>query len=229
MRRADRLFQIIQILRARKLTTARHLAEELEVHERTIYRDMNDLVCSGVPIRGEAGMGYTLEKGFDLPPLMFTREEIEALALGARIVRSWADHHLAKAAMQALSKIEVVLPPKLKGRIETMPFFAVNFAPQAGVVERLAELRPAIREKRKVELRYTSADDEFTNRILRPLCLTFFAPNWMLSAWCEMRSAFRNFRLDRMENVTVLEEHYEDEPGKTLDDFLAQVDGSRKQ
>ncbi|MCP4674447.1 MAG: YafY family transcriptional regulator [Deltaproteobacteria bacterium] len=225
MRRADRLFQIIQILRGRRLTTARVLSEKLEVSERTIYRDVNDLVCSGVPIRGEAGIGYVLEKGFDLPPLMFTREEIEALALGARIVRSWADPYLAGAAEQALSKIEVVLPPELKGRVEKMPLFAVNFTPNPQVAERLAQLRSAIREKRKVELDYSSADGAVSIRTVRPLCLTFFAPNWMLTAWCELRNAFRNFRLDRLNKIAILDEIYKDEPGKSLEDFLAEVTG----
>ena len=157
MRRADRLFQIVQILRSRRLTTARRLAEELEVSERTIYRDINDLVCSGVPVRGEAGVGYALDKGFDLPPLMFTRDEIEALVLGARVVRSWADPGLAKAARQALEKIDVVLPKTLKGRMENLPLFAVNFEPDADVANRLVELRAAVREKHKVEIGYSDA------------------------------------------------------------------------
>ena len=223
MRRADRLFEIVQILRRRRLTTAHYLAEVLEISERTVYRDIRDLLCAGVPVRGEAGVGYALEKGYDLPPLMFTNEEIEALTLGARIVRSWADPALARAADRALSKIDAVLPKSLKGRMENLPLFAVNFAPDPLAAERMVQLRAAVHQKRKVLLGYRSAKDETTARTVRPLCLTFFAPVWMLTAWCELRGAFRNFRIDRIVELTLLETTFEDEPGKTLDEFLEQV------
>ena len=223
MRRADRLFEMVQILRGRRLTTARYLAEALEISERTVYRDIRDLLGAGVPIRGEAGVGYALEKGYDLPPLMFTNEEIEALTLGARIVRSWADPALAQAADKALKRIDAVLPKALKGRIESLPLFAVNFAPDPHSAERLVQLRAAVREKKKIVIAYRSAKEEVTERTVRPLCLTFFAPLWMLSAWCELRKEFRNFRLDRIAEIHVSDDTFEDEPGKTLDEFLAQV------
>src|SRR5437899_1479879 len=111
MRRADRLFQIVQRLRRRGVTTAAQLAQALEVSERTVYRDVRDLQLSGVPILGEAGVGYALPRGFDLPPLMFTEEELEALVVGARMVQAWGDQKLARAAEDALSKIETVVPP----------------------------------------------------------------------------------------------------------------------
>src|SRR2546422_7203835 len=120
MRRADRLFRIVQRLRRRGATTARQLAEALEVSERTVYRDIRDLLVSGVPIRGEAGVGYALDRSYELPPLMFDEEEIEALVLGARIVRAWADKKLARAAEEALQKIETVLPT-LEDRFEDEP------------------------------------------------------------------------------------------------------------
>src|ERR1700736_2952047 len=127
MRRADRLFRIVQLLRRRKLTTAKQLADELEVSERTVYRDVADLVGSGVPIRGEAGVGYALERGFDLPPLMFTEDELEALVLGARVVESWADASLAQAARQVLEKVEAVLPERLQDRVSRAALFAPGF------------------------------------------------------------------------------------------------------
>src|ERR1700757_3377351 len=117
MRRADRLFRIVQRLRRRGVTTASELAEALGVSDRTIYRDVQDLVLSGVPVQGEAGVGYALPRSFDLPPLMFDEDEIEALVLGARIVESWADASLARAARNVLSKVEVVLPARLRDRI----------------------------------------------------------------------------------------------------------------
>lgn len=127
VRRADRLFRIIQILRRRRVTTARRLAEELEVSARTVYRDVQDLVASGVPIEGEAGVGYVLRRGYDLPPLMFTEDEIEALVLGARIVGSWADAALARAAGDVLVKVDAVLPPRLKHRLIDSPLHSPIF------------------------------------------------------------------------------------------------------
>ena len=127
MRRADRLFRIVQRLRRRGATTARQLAEALEVSERTVYRDIRDLLVAGVPIQGEAGVGYVLDRSYELPPLMFDEEEIEALVLGARIVRAWADKKLARAAEEALQKIETVLPPRLKSRLAESALMAPGF------------------------------------------------------------------------------------------------------
>jgi predicted DNA-binding transcriptional regulator YafY len=124
VRRADRLFRLVQLLRRRRVNTATRLADELEVSERTIYRDVQDLIVSGVPIQGEAGVGYALPHGFDLPPMMFTAEEIEALVLGARIVASWTDQSLAKAAGGVLGKIEAVLPERLKPALDRTSLFA---------------------------------------------------------------------------------------------------------
>ncbi len=223
MRRADRLFSIVQILRNRSLTTAKYLAEILEISERTVYRDISDLLCSGVPVMGEAGVGYRLDKSYNLPPLMFTKEEIEALVLGAGIVRSWADRNLARAADQAISKIETVLPPVLKNRINNTPLFAVNFAPDQKLSDRLVQLREAVNSMQKIKLIYISAKEEKTKRTVRPLCLTFFAPIWMLTAWCELRKAFRNFRLDRIDNIAVCDIRFKEEKGKTLNDYLIQM------
>ena len=225
MRRADRLFQIVQILRRRRVVTAARLAEELEVSERTIYRDVRDLTRSGVPVQGEAGVGYALPRSFDLPPLMFTEEEIEALVLGARIVKSWADPALARAAEEALAKVEAVLPDRLKHHVGTSALFAPTYGRADSLDVPLADLRRSIRRRRKVSFSYTRADGQRSRRTVRPLCLSFFAPAWMLSAWCELREAFRNFRLDRMADVEVLEEAFVDEPGRTLEDFLGRVSG----
>src|SRR5205085_5312646 len=144
MRRADRLFQIVTKLRRRGAVTAAQLAEALVVSERTIYRDVRDLVLSGVPIQGEAGVGYALPRGFDLPPLMFTEEEIEALVLGARMVQAWADKRLARAAEDALAKIEQALPPRLQRSVSEAAFFAPGFHIEQGAANFLEELRSAL-------------------------------------------------------------------------------------
>jgi len=220
MRRADRLFEIIQWLRSRRVTTAQWLAQRLAVSERTIYRDIRDLTSSGVPIEGEAGIGYALRKGFDLPPLMFSREELAALSLGARIVRSWADPQLANAAERVLSKIAVVLPDELKDKIEHTNLYSpmVRLNPEVAGV--LAKLRLAIDQQYKVSFDYRREDGEQTHRTVWPLGLFFWGTVWTLGAWCELRDSFRNFRLDRMYEVKQSSTQYPLTEGRTLNDMV---------
>jgi predicted DNA-binding transcriptional regulator YafY len=220
MRRADRLFEIIQLLRRRPTTRARDLAAALEVSERTIYRDVADLIGSGVPIEGEAGVGYVLRPGFDLPPLMFKETEVEALVLGLRIVESWADDELAEAATDALAKVEAVLPEGLRGFMENTALLApaMHFTEPIGFD--LADLRRAVRQRLKVHFRYTDVMSQGSERTVRPLSLAYFGPVWVLAAWCELRRDFRTFRLDRMRDFMVLAERFRPEPGRTLHDFL---------
>lgn len=220
MRRADRLFQIVQILRRRRLTTARHLAESLEISERTVYRDIRDLAASGVPIEGEAGVGYRL-RGFDLPPLMFNREEVEALVLGARIVQSWTDPELARAASEALSKIEAALPRDRSHLVDGTPLFAPSDHWRVEIAVDLPTLRQAIRDSRKVRFRYIDAGGTPSERTVRPLGLSFYGPVWILAAWCELRQDFRAFRVDRIQDLEVLPGSFPPEPGRTLQDFIA--------
>lgn len=219
MRRADRLFQIVQILRRRRLTTARHLAETLAVSERTVYRDIRDLAASGVPVEGEAGVGYRL-RGFDLPPLMFSREEIEALVLGARIVESWADPGLARAAAEALAKVEAVLPRDRSHLVRDTHLFAPDDHARAEITVDLAALRAAVRESRRVRFCYTDGAGSDSERTVRALGLSFYGPVWLLAGWCELRHDFRTFRLDRMRDLEVLAGTFPREPGRTLQDFL---------
>jgi predicted DNA-binding transcriptional regulator YafY len=222
MRRADRLFRLIQLLRRRKVITARTLAEYLEVSERTIYRDVRDLILSGVPVEGEPGLGYML-RGYDLPPLMFSEEELEALVLGARTVRAWADPDLAQAAEEALDKIEVVLPDKLRQRVGRSAVFSLNFQASEETSGKLAVLRQALRQGRKVRIQYSRANGGESERVVWPLSLALVAPIWLFSGWCELRSAFRSFRVDRIQSLEVLSQRVPDEPGRTLEDFLRQV------
>jgi predicted DNA-binding transcriptional regulator YafY len=224
MRRADRLFQIIQLLRRRNVATAGWLAGELEVSERTVYRDIRDLMLSGVPIEGEAGVGYVLRRGFDLPPLMFTDSEIEAMVLGARVVTSWGDAGLAKAAADALARVESVLPDRLKARLTGTPLFAPGFHVPQRVAASLTEVRGAIDARRKLRMSYTGADGAGTERTVRPLGLFFWGTTWSFAGWCELRTDFRSFRLDRIERMDVLPERFQDEQGRTIDDYFARRD-----
>ena len=206
------------------MVTAAVLARELEVSERTVYRDIRDLVSSGVPIEGEAGVGYTLRRGFDLPPLMFTEQEIEALVLGARVVSSWGDAGLAKAAASALARVEAALPERLKPRLEQTPLFAPGFHVRQSLFSPLAEIRTAIDEHRKIRLHYTDAEGDQTDRVVRPLGLFFWGAWWSVEAWCELRNDFRSFRLDRIRALKVLDDLFAPEPGKSLEDFFAAME-----
>ena len=219
MRRADRLFQIVQLLRARRLVTAAEISRELEVSARTIYRDVADLIASGVPIDGEAGVGYALARGFDLPPLMFDAEEIGALVLGARMVQAFGDDALARRARSVLEKIEAVVPERLR-RSFARPEWHVWRGLRKEVRAHVENLRRGIDEKRKLRFAYTDEKGATTQRTVRPLCLAFWGPLWTAGAWCELRADFRNFRPDRMREVELLDERFADEPDKDLAAYL---------
>ncbi len=223
MRRADRLFALLLELRRSRVVTAKRLAETLEVSERTIYRDVADLSASGVPIAGEAGVGYQL-RGFDLPPLMFDREKVEALVLGARTAEAWGDAALGRAARSALAKIEAVLPRGKERLVEETRLFVPSRGEPPGEKIPLGELRRAIAERRKVTLDYRDVEGKASARAVRPLALAFYPPVWLVVGWCELRVAFRNFRLDRIAGFVLGEERFVDEPGRTLDDYLSQVE-----
>lgn len=221
MRRADRLFRIIQLLRGRRrAVTAGQLAEKLEVSERTIYRDIRDLVASGTPIAGEAGVGYTLKREYDLPPLMFDEDEVEALVLGARLVAAHGDTHLARAATSALSKVEAVLPKALEAKLAGSALYAPRRTTDPRTSENITAVRAALGELRTLTFAYESEAGEGTRRTVRPLGAFFWGRHWTLAAWCELRADFRNFRIDRME-LEGLGEPFEPVPGQTLRDYLA--------
>lgn len=229
MRRADRLFQIIQLLRRRHVVTAAFLARELEVSERTVYRDIRDLVGTGVPIDGEAGVGYTLRRGFDLPPLMFTEPELEAMVLGARVVSSWGDQALGRAARDALARVESALPDRLREKLTNTPLFAPGFHVPAETIASLTPLRVALEERRIVWMRYEDAEGVTSERTLRPVGLFFWGYRWSLSAWCELRQAFRSFRLDRIRQIDVREERFTPLPGQTLEDLFKVYEAEKGQ
>ena len=227
MRRADRLFQIAQYLRGRRLTTAAQLAEWLEVTPRTIYRDIRDLLLSGVPIEGEAGVGYRMRPGFDLPPLMFTFDEIEAIVAGTRMVEAWGSPELAKAGRSALAKIAGALPPSRRDELEKPRLFAMAFNADPAVAAALETIRQSIARRRVLEIDYRDAKDAATLRPVRPLGLYFWGKVWTLGAWCETRNDFRNFRLDRMVGVTMTDRRFVEERGKSLNDFLRKMQAER--
>ena len=222
MRRADRLFQIIQLLRRRRtVTTAAQIAGRLEVSERTVYRDIRDLMLAGTPIDGEAGVGYRIRPGYDLPPLMFDRDEIQALVLGARIVRQFGDPALARASDAILAKVAAVLPKELEPLLAETRLFVPSIAGGGRSADGLALAREALVTRRRLRFRYATERGDASERTVRPLGVFFWGRTWTLAAWCEMRVGFRNFRLDRI-SEPALGDQFDDEPGRTLRDLLAQ-------
>lgn len=224
MRRADRLFQIVQHLRGGRLVTAARLAERLEVSERTIYRDIVDLKSTGVPIDGEAGVGYIMREGFDLPPLMFTRDEIVALVTGARLARAWGGAATARAAEEALIKIEAVLPPTERYRVSRTEIHAPDGMMPEDARRRFDILERAADRSDVVTILYRDEQGAESERDIRPLGLWFWGKVWTLVAWCELRNDFRTFRLDRIAGIEPSGRRFRPETGKTLKDFYRRME-----
>ena len=222
MRRADRLFDIIQALRTvRHPVTAAALAEQLEVTVRTIYRDIAALQGSRVPIEGAPGLGYVLRRGYDLPPLMFTSEEADAIAIGVRLLRRLRDPKLQQAAESVLAKLAVVVPEPLQLHLASAPIYVSDGdAPPATGVDP-AELRSAIHDARKVVITYIDETGHRTRRTVRPIAMAYYVDVTLLGGWCELRNDFRNFRVDRISNAQLLDERFLAESGKLMAEWLA--------
>lgn len=215
MRRTDRLFELIQILRDGRLHTAQEMAERLEVSTRTLWRDMATLIASGLPVEGERGMGYLLREPITLPPLTLTPDEVQALTLGLQLVTSGADPSLAGAAESLRAKIAAVLPARLMadtGR-ETWVFPG---AEALAAARHLPTLRRAIRLRERVTLTYRDDAGRESQRSVRPLVLEFWGRVWTLAAWCETRNSFRSFRVDRIAELYPTGETFHDRPGQDL-------------
>lgn len=206
MRRADRLFQILQYLRGGRLTTAAQLAEKLEVTPRTIYRDVAHLIGSGVPIEGEAGVGYLMRDGYDLPPLMFTQEEIVALVSGARILQTWGGTKMAEAAQEALIKIDAVLPETARRQVGQVNVHVLDGADQPGRWRDYLDRFEAASEAHiRLQMNYSDEAGNQTARTVRPLGVWFWGKVWTAVCWCELREGFRMFRLDRISALQELD------------------------
>ncbi|NUO75779.1 MAG: YafY family transcriptional regulator [Lysobacter sp.] len=224
MRRADRLFLLIHALRGRRQAiTAQQLAKTLAVSLRTVYRDVADLQRSGVPIEGEAGVGYVLRKGSDIPPLMFSPDELEALVVGTRFVRAFAGERLGESATAALLKIEAVLPSELKDRSRRTRIFAPQLGDRIEASGVIDALHAAISELRVLRLTYRDNEARASQREIEPLCLSFWGGSWTLGAWCRLRGDFRNFRPDRIVDYAPTGEIFGDSRERGLDAYLRSV------
>jgi len=223
MRRAERLFQIIQILRrSRRPVTARALAEELETSLRTIYRDMAELLAQQVPIRGEAGVGYILEAGFDMPPLMLTPDEIEAAVLGAQWVASRGDAALARGARDLVAKIEAVVPEHLRPIILSGSLMAPGSPRLTADALDMEQVRTSIRKRRKLRIGYADESAKISERTIWPIGVAYFEAVRLIVSWCELRRDFRNFRTDRIQHAEFLSETFPERTEKLLADWWRQ-------
>lgn len=217
MRRAERLFRLVMELRSREICRAQDLADHFEISVRTVYRDIGHLQGSGLPIEGEAGVGYMLRPGFDLPAMTFTCDQIDALALGLSFVEAAGDTMLADAARDVRTKIESSLPVPAERRLENAPLFASR---RDKPPQWVGDVRRAIRDRIVLRLSYADGHGAISERSVRPLAVWAFTDGWLFAGWCELRRDFRAFRLDRISVLETTSEHFEEEPGKNLQTYL---------
>lgn len=213
MRRADRLFQIVQIMRrSTRPVTASMLAEELEVSKRSVYRDIADLIGQRVPIHGEAGLGYVLDRDFDMPPLMLTPDEIEAAVLGAQWVTERGDPVLAGAARDLIAKIGAAVPERLRNFIAEPTIGAPPAIVLASDGVDIARTRLWVRNGRKIRIRYRNQQNQDSERTMWPVIIGYAETVRLLAAWCELRQDFRHFRTDRIVEAEFLDERHGSRP-----------------
>lgn len=223
MKQTERLLQIVNLLRNRRtVLTAEYLAEYFAVSVRTIYRDIQKLESSGIPVEGEAGVGYRLHRSVNLPPLMFSSSEVEALMLGVKMVSAWSDAELSNAAKNALNKIIGALPSELKTLGDYLPFEVPVFPDYHTENNPSAQLRKAIREHLIIQVTYQDAQQQLTERTLYPLGLFFWGNVWTLAAWCTLRENYRAFRLDRITMLALTSDTFRQREDCCLQDYIAQ-------
>lgn len=219
MRRAERLFRLVGELRSRGVSRAEDLAAYFEISARTVYRDIAHLQASGLPIEGEAGVGYILRPGFDLPPMTFTFEQLDALAVGLSFVEAAGDPSLSEAAREVRAKLQASLPEPDRRKLENAPLFASRRQGRANPVLKI--VREAIRDSEILRLRYSGAEGQPSDRRVRPLAIWAFTDGWLFAGWCELRQDFRAFRIDRISEIEATGENFADEPGKNLESYLS--------
>jgi predicted DNA-binding transcriptional regulator YafY len=220
MRRAERLFRLVNEMQARSVSRAEDLARHFEVNIRTIYRDIAHLQASGLPIDGEAGVGYLLRPGFDLPSITFTHDQLEALALGLSFVENQGDGALALAAREARAKIQANLPQPELRKLADAPYFTLPRGRESSGHAPL--LRKAIRGRQVLQMIYTDGDGTGSTRAVHPLALWKLEQGWMFAGWCALRQDFRVFRLDRISQIEATDHIFTDDPAKNLRAFLDQ-------
>ncbi len=220
IRRAERLFRLVNELRARPISRAEDLARHFEISTRTVYRDIAHLQASGLPIDGEAGVGYLLRPGFDMPRVTFTHDQVDALAVGLSFVERTGDPGLAAAAREVRAALQAGMPQPEARTLADAPFFTVPV--RRAAPPHAALIRQAIRHRRIVALTYRDGTGAASDRRVHPLALWTLPDGAMFTCWCQMRDDFRTFRLDRIGRLDLTDERFPDDPLKSLQAFLAQ-------
>ena len=218
MRRAERLFRLVNELRARGVCRAEDLAAYFEISVRTVYRDIAHLQGSGLPIEGEAGVGYILRPGFDLPSMTFTFEQLDALAMGLSFVEAAGDTSLSQAAAEVRAKLQASLPEPDKRKLENAPLFASRRDGRAAPITKI--VRQAIREAKVLQLEYMDEKDNKSHRRVRPLAIWAFTDGWLFAGWCELRNDFRAFRIDRIAEIKETGDCFADNLNQNLQAYL---------
>lgn len=218
MRRAERLFRLVHELRIRGVSRAEDLAAYFEISVRTVYRDIAHLQASGLPIEGEAGVGYLLRPGFDLPALTFTFDQLDALAIGLSFVEVAGDTSLSQAAREVRAKLQASLPEPDKRKLENAPLYASRRDGRADPILKI--VRRAIRESNVLHLQYSNGAGKMSDRRVNPLAIWAFTEGWLFAAWCELRNDFRAFRLDRISAIEETGDHFADSPNQNVQAYL---------
>jgi predicted DNA-binding transcriptional regulator YafY len=225
MAKSDRLLQLMQCLRTfPPPVKAQALGDELGVSLRTIYRDIETLRRSGALIDGEAGYGYTLQEDPALPPMMFSRDEMESIVLGLREVVQVADPVLAKAAENALSKLKASLPERMRSEFEHAVLYAKRFYCRPDIAIDIAAFRQATRNEQVVEINYLDAEENPTVRAIQPLAIVFFDRSLVALAWCELRQDYRSFRIDRIRQMVITDRSFRPRRVAMLREYLDQLE-----
>lgn len=227
MRRTDRLFELIQILRDGRLHRGNDLAQKVGVSVRTLYRDMEAIIASGLPVEGERGLGYMMTAPITLPPLNLTLEELEALHVGLSVVSKAGDDTLHRAATSLAEKVDAVLPEDRSPPANGWGFAVYPFEEAARGFVHVTSLRAAIRTRRKIDITYGEPGGETSTRRVRPLQIEYWGRVWTLTGWCELTEDFQVFRVDRIQTLDIAFENFAETPGKTLGDYLARLAAER--
>ncbi len=224
MRKTKRHSSIVNILtNSNEIITAEALAQNFSVSTRTIYRDITALITAGIPIIGEAGIGYSLGHNQDTIPAMFTTQELEALTLGAHMIKHWSNGTFKDSAITAIEKINTASPHIANNNIEDTTLFYPPSKNQGTIEIDIPTLRRALNTKHKIEFDYPDQNEGTNPHTLNPLCIAFFGPSWLLVGWCETSHRFQNFKLEQMQNLAISTEKFENSTGTTLEDFIARM------
>jgi len=220
MRRTDRLFEIVQLFRGGQLLLARDIANTLEVSVRTVYRDIDTLITSGIPIEGERGVGYILRAPIFLPPLNISNDELEALHMGMKVIQNTADDKMGQAAKRLLDKVDAVLPNDRQGRshLDHLSVYTSDLKP---ILPYLAHVKRAVEKRHVIDLAYSSLSGLISHRRIRPLQVEYWGTAWTCAAWCELRNDFRAFRIDLIQGWQPTGQQFSGEEGKMYSDYIA--------